>query len=117
MLLVLERVPHDVRLQCIQVSAILVAVASSDTLKLLMDCPVRAEFMHFRALEGDPAMQRRVLVISLGVFLFAEMGEACAAVAPEHSQPIGYGKGWECERGFREIAGRCSEVVVPANAH
>ena len=28
-----------------------------------------------------------------------------------------FGTGWECDRGYREVGGRCTRVVVPANAY
>jgi hypothetical protein len=28
-----------------------------------------------------------------------------------------FGAGWECDRGYREVSGRCTRVVVPANAY
>ena len=36
---------------------------------------------------------------------------------PDNARPRSYGSGWDCNRGFRETAGRCAVVVVPANAY
>jgi hypothetical protein len=28
-----------------------------------------------------------------------------------------FGPGWECDRGYRKVSGRCTRVIVPANAY
>src|SRR5580704_550060 len=54
-----------------------------------------------------------VLATSPGV-AFSQSG---AASAPSNSHANLYGRGWECDYGYREVARACTAVKVPADAH
>ena len=67
---------------------------------------------------------RRVLPIpiryALPVFLLLIYSglvgsQDAAVVLPTHAVAINYGKGWECNPGFRDTGDSCDAVVVPEN--
>src|SRR5512145_3363664 len=43
--------------------------------------------------------------------------QSSSSVIPDNARARSYGGGWECNRGFRETAGRCIVVTVPSNAY
>jgi hypothetical protein len=47
----------------------------------------------------------------------AAVGQSKPAAVPSNAHAKAYGKGWECDRGYRESAGACAAVVVPDNAY
>lgn len=45
---------------------------------------------------------------------FAQEGEGAL---PENATAKTYGRGWECDGGYRKNAGSCIAVTLPANAY
>ena len=54
-------------------------------------------------------------------FLMTAPGDVSAmknsAGMPKNAHAKEYGSGWSCDRGYREVKGRCIAVKVPANAY
>ena len=42
---------------------------------------------------------------------------AAPSALPEHAKASGYGTGWDCMSGFRQVGDACAPIVVPANAY
>ncbi|SMX25707.1 hypothetical protein [Boseongicola aestuarii] len=61
-------------------------------------------------------MSLALFLSSLGVFLLIAI-PAFAQSIPDNAKAKGYGKGWECNAGFRPSEGRCVTIVVPQNAY
>jgi hypothetical protein len=72
-----------------------------------------------RGLQLHPAISIcPVVLLALLITLpGAAFSEGVAATAPQDSHPKSYGHGWECDRGYREAAGACVAVKIPANGH
>ena len=49
----------------------------------------------------------------------ADKSRCVEVIVPENAFYTGgsYGRGWECERGYRAAGGRCDLVALPDNAH
>ena len=45
------------------------------------------------------------------------LSQDAMVVLPKHSTPLDYGKGWQCNRGFRDAGDSCDPVVVPENGY
>ena len=54
-----------------------------------------------------------LLAAALGV-VFAQSG---SVRVPDNAHARGYGGGWECDRGYRQVKGGCAAVKAPANAY
>ena len=57
-----------------------------------------------------------LLLLSLLFCSGLAISQGTAAAVPSHATPINYGKGWQCEQGFRDAGNSCDPVVVPENA-
>lgn len=71
---------------------------------------------HRRALSRAVSICAFVIVSAFAVTATAS---AQKSGIPEHAYvtTTSYGKGWECQRGFRESGNKCIEVRVPENAY
>lgn len=58
-----------------------------------------------------------LLVLSLLFFSGAALSQDAAVAVPDHAAPIEYGKGWECNQGYRDAGNSCDAIVVPENAY
>lgn len=62
-----------------------------------------------------------IFVLTLLALQAAAPGDVFAkktsAAIPSNAHPLKFGGGWECDRGYREVKGRCAAVKVPANGY
>ena len=64
----------------------------------------------------------RIIACCASLLAFAALSAAGASWAqgkagvPANAHPKSYGKGWECNQGYRETREGCTAVDVPANA-
>lgn len=58
---------------------------------------------------------KATIILVLGLICGAFPTTSFAQV-PMNAHKVAWGKGWECDRGFYEVRGACSKIVVPANA-
>jgi len=54
-----------------------------------------------------------LLAVALGD-VFAQSG---SIRVPDNARATGYGSGWECDRGYRQVKRACAAVKAPANAY
>ncbi|HUT41257.1 MAG TPA: hypothetical protein VM011_07930, partial [Gammaproteobacteria bacterium] len=69
---------------------------------------------------------RRTPVISLRALILLALlatvhglvhAQAGSVEAPENARAKEYGKGWECNQGYRAVNGTCTAVKLPADAY
>jgi hypothetical protein len=44
------------------------------------------------------------------------LAQTSVVMVPENAHVKGYGTGWECNLGYREVNAGCAAIMVPANA-
>ena len=83
---------------------------------------LRARTMQSGFCCGEPIARFEVICLLLGsAALFVGAlpvdghAQGSASAVPDNARQRSYG--WDCNRGFRETAGRCVAVIVPSNAY
>ncbi len=69
-------------------------------------------------------LRRPPVIFILSLFVLAFLAAALGVVfaqsgsvrVPDNAHATGYGSGWKCDRGYRQVKGACAAVKVPANA-
>lgn len=67
-------------------------------------------------LSTEPQMSLTLFFSLLSVLLLIAL-PAFAQFIPDNARAKTFGKGWECNAGFRPSEGRCDEIVLPQNAY
>lgn len=56
------------------------------------------------------------LLLTIMLLVIAQIAKAQSSV-PENAHINVFGNGWECNRGYRAVSGKCEPVQIPTNAH
>ena len=67
----------------------------------------------------------KIIVFTYALVVFAvlavpaqlTLAQETKGAFPENATAKTYGSGWECDRGYRKIAGSCIAVALPTNAY
>ena len=70
-------------------------------------------------------LRRPPVIFIFSLFVLALVAVALGVVnaqsgsvrVPDNAHATGYGSGWECDRGYRQVKGACAAVKLPANAY
>ena len=66
---------------------------------------------------ADTCVRILILVALLAITPGTASAQGNSAGMPENSHAQRYGRGWECDRGYRKSGGRCVAIALPANAY